>query len=103
MANKTHLELVRETWGDVATYVRQVWGPEAVYDLVGRMCLIHLDRPAEEARQRRIAEAQTRHATLAEADCPLCREMAESGGDEIFDGTEEQPSTQTPSVQAATV
>ncbi|MBI5365741.1 MAG: hypothetical protein HZA54_01785 [Planctomycetes bacterium] len=82
---KSHLEYVREVWGDVANYVRNVWGPEAEFDLVGRSCLIHLDRPDPAARRERIDQFAARTAELAHADCPLCREMADLGGDEVFD------------------
>ena len=85
---KTHLELVIETWGSVENYVKAVWGPEATFDLVDKLCLIHLDKPAGNVRQARANEAAKRHAELGEADCPLCREMAEAGGDEVFDGGE---------------
>ncbi|MBI3271587.1 MAG: hypothetical protein HYZ53_21530 [Planctomycetes bacterium] len=88
---KTHLDQVRETWGNPETYVRTVWGQEAVFDLEGRSCLIHLDRPDAETRRRRIEEVRARQAELAAADCPLCREMAELGGDEVFDREEVQP------------
>lgn len=83
---RTHLDHIRETWGEVGTYVREVWGPAAVFDLVGRTCLIHLDRPDACTRTRRIAEQRARAAELAGADCPLCREMAVLGGDQVFDG-----------------
>lgn len=83
---KTHLEQVRETWGDVQAYVKNVWGPTATFDVVGKALLIHLDSPNTDVRARRVEEGAARVATLAEADCPLCREMAETGGDEVFDG-----------------
>ena len=85
MSAKSHIDQVKETWGDVETYVHQVWGPDAEFDLVGKSCLIHLDHPDAATRAERVAKFTARSAELEHANCPLCREMANLGGDEVFD------------------
>lgn len=80
-----HLDSIRKTWNSEAEYVRSVWGPEATFDVVGLSLAIHLDRPDAATRKARCEAMQARAADLEHADCPLCREMAALGGDEVYD------------------
>ena len=84
-----HLGYVREVYKTVELYVSTVWGKEATFDVLEeqRTILIHLDSPSEGERYKRQVEMAARLLTLKEADCPLCREMAEVGGDEVFEST----------------
>ena len=85
-----HLDRIRETWGTVGAYVKAVWGDSATFDVcafTAPLVLIHLDAPDSETRHRRCVESERRFTELKNADCPLCREMAEVGGDEVFEST----------------
>ena len=84
--SKTHLEYVTEGWGTVENYVRNVWGDEACFSIVGKSILIHLDNPTPEMTMRRIADFATNQVKLLTSKCQLCKEMGELGGDEVYEG-----------------
>jgi len=61
-----------------------MFGKEAATDLSGKFCLVHLDSPAEDSRQERVAGFDP--AAFFDPKCPMCKPFLDEGAFMVYTG-----------------
>jgi len=81
-----YLKWIEEAFGSLENYIRDKYGPQALYDVIDdKFCLVHLDQPDESTRQRRCQEFREQLRQRSQDECPLCQMELEEGGFYIYD------------------
>jgi hypothetical protein len=75
-------------FGESDEALRRVYGEHALFSRVGAFTLVHLDSPAQEEIDRRVAEFDPDEFFFD--DCPLCQSARSEGGHIVFDGQEHE-------------
>jgi hypothetical protein len=78
------LDWVRREFGSIEEYIKNHYGKEAPFSIIGDFCLLHLDNPDEATIKER--EQEFLKDDRLNDDCPLCQLQREEGGFVIYDG-----------------
>jgi len=69
-------------------YYEQLYGRDAVITRLGKITIVHLDRPGQTEIQRRSKEVMREDISgeVLDDDCPLCRELRDQPCDVVYFG-----------------